>query len=120
MGVGGVDAQFRGEQRGVDDGAPGQQIGELPDRGVRAGSDLVVPAPTDISQVADEQAAVADRPAAGTREVLDEGGGVTRPVAGQGLGILIETTNRARNRIWRAPEVLAALDAFAERAGLRG
>ena len=35
-------------------------------------------------------------------------------------GILIETTNRARNRIWRAPEVLAALDAFAERAGRRG
>jgi Fic family protein len=34
-------------------------------------------------------------------------------------GILIETTNRARNRIWRAPEVLAALDAFAERAGRR-
>lgn len=35
-------------------------------------------------------------------------------------GILIETTSRARNRIWRAPEVLAALDAFAERAGRRG
>ena len=34
-------------------------------------------------------------------------------------GILIETTNRARNRIWRAPEVLAALDDFAERAGRR-
>jgi Fic family protein len=34
-------------------------------------------------------------------------------------GILVETTNRARNRIWRAPEVLAALDAFAERAGRR-
>lgn len=35
-------------------------------------------------------------------------------------GILIETTNRTRNRIWRAPEVLAALDEFAERAGRRG
>ena len=35
-------------------------------------------------------------------------------------GILIETTNKVRNRIWRAPEVLAALDAFAERAGRRG
>lgn len=35
-------------------------------------------------------------------------------------GILIETTNRARNRIWRSPEVLAALDEFAERAGRRG
>ncbi len=35
-------------------------------------------------------------------------------------GILIETTNGPRNRIWRSPEVLAALDAFAERAGRRG
>lgn len=35
-------------------------------------------------------------------------------------GILIETTHRARNRIWRAPEVLAALDEFADRAGRRG
>lgn len=35
-------------------------------------------------------------------------------------GILIETTNKARNRIWCAPEVLAALDAFAERAERRG
>ena len=34
-------------------------------------------------------------------------------------GILIETTNRPRNRVWRAPEVLAAVDAFAERAGRR-
>lgn len=35
-------------------------------------------------------------------------------------GILIETTNGPRNRVWRSPEVLAALDAFAERAGRRG
>ena len=35
-------------------------------------------------------------------------------------GILVEFTDRARNRAWRAPEVLAALDAFAERAGRRG
>ncbi len=34
-------------------------------------------------------------------------------------GILIETTNGPRNRVWRSPEVLAALDAFAERAGRR-
>lgn len=34
-------------------------------------------------------------------------------------GILIETTNRTRNRVWRSPEVLAAVDAFAERAGRR-
>ncbi|PND54615.1 cell filamentation protein Fic [Mycobacterium sp. ENV421] len=34
-------------------------------------------------------------------------------------GILIETTNGTRNRVWRSPEVLAALDAFAERAGRR-
>lgn len=34
-------------------------------------------------------------------------------------GILIETTNGPRNRVWRRPEVLAALDAFAERAGRR-
>lgn len=33
--------------------------------------------------------------------------------------ILIETTSGPRNRIWRAPEVLAALDAFADRAGRR-
>ncbi|MBI3217549.1 MAG: Fic family protein [Mycobacterium sp.] len=34
-------------------------------------------------------------------------------------GILIETTNGPRNRVWRSPEVLAALDVFAERAGRR-
>lgn len=35
-------------------------------------------------------------------------------------GILVETTHGPRNRVWRSPEVLAALDAFAERAGRRG
>ena len=35
-------------------------------------------------------------------------------------GILIETTNGPRNRVWRGPDVLAAIDAFAERAGRRG
>jgi Fic family protein len=35
-------------------------------------------------------------------------------------GILIETASGPRNRVWRSPEVLAALDAFAERAGRRG
>ena len=35
-------------------------------------------------------------------------------------GILVEFTDRARNRAWRAPEVLAALDEFADRAGRRG
>lgn len=35
-------------------------------------------------------------------------------------GILIETTSGPRNRAWRSPEVLAALDAFADRAGQRG
>ncbi|MEB3070624.1 Fic family protein [[Mycobacterium] vasticus] len=35
-------------------------------------------------------------------------------------GIILETTTYSRNRIWRVPEVLAALDAFAERAGRRG
>jgi Fic family protein len=35
-------------------------------------------------------------------------------------GILIETTSGPRNRVWRSPEMLAALDAFAERAGRRG
>ena len=36
------------------------------------------------------------------------------------VGILAEATSGARNRVWRSPEVLAALDAFAERAGRRG
>ena len=35
-------------------------------------------------------------------------------------GILVETTSGPRNRVWRSPAVLAALDAFAERAGRRG
>ncbi|KAB7759164.1 Fic family protein [Mycolicibacterium mucogenicum] len=35
-------------------------------------------------------------------------------------GLLAEATNGRRNRVWRSPEVLAALDAFAERAGRRG
>ena len=36
------------------------------------------------------------------------------------VGILVETTSGPRNRVWRSPEVLAALDSFAERAGRRG
>ncbi|MGA9373412.1 MAG: Fic family protein [Mycobacterium sp.] len=32
-------------------------------------------------------------------------------------GILVETTSGPRNRVWRSPDVLAALDSFAERAG---
>ena len=35
-------------------------------------------------------------------------------------GLLAEATNGRRNRVWRSPQVLAALDAFAERAGRRG
>ena len=34
-------------------------------------------------------------------------------------GIVVEFTDQSRNRAWRAPEVLDALDAFAERAGRR-
>jgi Fic family protein len=34
-------------------------------------------------------------------------------------GIVVEFTDRGRNRAWRAPEVLSALDAFAARAGRR-
>ncbi|GGF37643.1 Fic family protein [Williamsia phyllosphaerae] len=34
-------------------------------------------------------------------------------------GVIVEFTDRARNRAWRAPEVLDALDGFAERAGRR-
>jgi Fic family protein len=34
-------------------------------------------------------------------------------------GILVEASSGPRNRVWRSPEVLAALDAFAERAGRR-
>lgn len=36
------------------------------------------------------------------------------------LGIIVEFTDQSRNRVWRAPEVLQALDAFALRAGRRG
>ena len=35
-------------------------------------------------------------------------------------GVMVEFTDQSRNRAWRAPEVLAALDAFAQRAGRRG
>jgi Fic family protein len=34
-------------------------------------------------------------------------------------GVIVEFTDQARNRAWRATEVLSALDAFAERAGRR-
>lgn len=34
-------------------------------------------------------------------------------------GVLVEFTDKKRNRMWRAPEVLTALDRFAERAGRR-
>jgi Fic family protein len=36
------------------------------------------------------------------------------------LRIIVEFTDQSRNRAWRAPEVLHALDAFALRAGRRG
>jgi len=35
-------------------------------------------------------------------------------------GVIAEFTDQSRNRAWRAPEVLQALDAFALRAGRRG
>ncbi len=34
-------------------------------------------------------------------------------------GVIVEFTDQSRNRAWRAPEVLAALDGFAERVGRR-
>jgi Fic family protein len=34
-------------------------------------------------------------------------------------GVLVEFTDRTRNQLWRAPEVLDALDSFAARAGRR-
>ena len=34
-------------------------------------------------------------------------------------GVLVEFTDRRRNQLWRAPEVLDALDRFAARAGRR-
>ncbi|MFY9921279.1 MAG: Fic family protein [Mycobacterium sp.] len=34
-------------------------------------------------------------------------------------GVIVEFTDRSRHRAWRAPEVLRALDAFAQRAGRR-
>jgi len=43
-----------------------------------------------------------------------------RPLAALGeAGIVIESTDQKRNRRWRAPAVLAALDDFAERSGRR-
>lgn len=34
-------------------------------------------------------------------------------------GVLVEFTDKKRNRLWRAPEVLDVLDQFASRAGRR-
>jgi Fic family protein len=34
-------------------------------------------------------------------------------------GVIVEFTDKKRNQLWRAPDVLAALDAFAARAGRR-
>jgi Fic family protein len=36
------------------------------------------------------------------------------------LGIITEFTDKKRNRLWQASEVLSALDGFASRAGRRG
>lgn len=38
----------------------------------------------------------------------------------EAAGVVVEFTGRERNRLWRSPEVLAALDRFAARAGRRG
>ena len=48
---------------------------------------------------------------------IDQSADLVRALAE--AGILVETTSRARNRVWRSPEVLVAIDAFAERAGKR-
>lgn len=51
--------------------------------------------------------------------------GVTAPSVNQGIerlveaGVLVKVSGNHRNRKWAAPEVLAALDAFSERAGRR-
>ena len=34
-------------------------------------------------------------------------------------GVIVEFTDRNRNRAWRAPQILSALDEFAERNGRR-
>lgn len=34
-------------------------------------------------------------------------------------GVIVEFTDRTRNRAWRAPDILVALDAFAQRSGRR-
>jgi len=38
----------------------------------------------------------------------------------EAAGVVVEFSNRQRNQLWRAPDVLAALDRFAVRAGRRG
>lgn len=38
----------------------------------------------------------------------------------ESAGVVVELSNRERNRLWQAPEVLGALDRFAARAGRRG
>jgi hypothetical protein len=36
------------------------------------------------------------------------------------VGVIKEFSDKKRNRLWQAPEVLSALDGFAARAGRRG
>ena len=38
----------------------------------------------------------------------------------ENAGVLVEFTDRRRNKAWRSPDILQALDAFATRAGRRG
>ncbi|MEN3309929.1 MAG: hypothetical protein V7603_6131 [Micromonosporaceae bacterium] len=55
-----------------------------------------------------------------TRELGLTGPAIYRAIAPLAdAGVLVEFTDQRRNRAWRAPEVLAALDAFAARAGRR-
>ncbi len=55
-----------------------------------------------------------------TRELTIRANNVPRYVTTlEHAGVLIEFTDRRRNRAWRAPEILSALDAFAARAGRR-
>ena len=82
-------------------------IAARPDSAVYRVADLLLRQPVVNSAFVSEQLGVAPSIAIRHLRRLAE------------TGVLVETAGRARNRVWRAPDVLEVLDEYAASAGRR-
>ena len=83
------------------------QVSARPDSAVWRVADLVIRRPVVDAQVVAREVGIAMTNVYRHLDLLVR------------VGVLVEFTDRKRHRVWRSAEVLAALDAFAARAGRR-